>query len=116
MKNPIDAGTLIVIDTQGSGATGTCSLNIIAAGPLSKQPGSTAYRIVLIAYEDGEYSVHHQMFNDVTNLKRSSLAHGSYFKAGPEGLTKATVKFAEKVTAHAEYLASLFREETVAVA
>jgi hypothetical protein len=116
MTNPINEGTLIVIDTQHGPGLGSSRLNIIAAGPLSKQPGSTPYRIVLIAYDNGEYSVHHQMFreDDLGKLKAgepvsSSLAHGSYFRSGGEELARATKKFADKVSAHADYLPSLFR-------
>ena len=124
MSNPIAEGTLIVIGTQHGPGLGSTRLNIVAAGPLSKQPGSTPYRIVLVAYADGSYSVHHQTFreDDMDKLQRgefhtisSSLAHGSYFREGPEELVKATVKFADKVTAHAPYLASLFRVKGQAI-
>lgn len=88
---------------------------ILAAGPLSKQPHSKPYRIVLIGYVDGKFSVHHQIYNseDATTLDDlkvggSSLSYGHYFSATQ--LVEATKKFAEVVAHHAEYLESLYRK------
>ena len=96
---------------------------LLACGPLSIQPGSTPYRVVLIAKKDGAYSVHNQFFahyahdavhavHDLTleeMEKHSHIANGNYFQSGPEGLVKATQKFAERVSEHAQFLASIFR-------
>lgn len=111
----IKANKLAVIHTQGSRNVGTSHLNIVAAGPLTKQPGTNPYRFVIVAYENGEFSVHTEYFSDITNLKKSSLSNGHYFKAGPEGFVKAVEKFSEKVAQHAEYMASVYRAETVEV-
>lgn len=80
---------------------------IIAAGPLSKQPSTVPYRIVLLEYGNGSLSVHHQMFNSVDNLAKGSFAHGHYFQK--DQIADATKKFAEKVTEHSGYLNSTLR-------
>jgi len=121
MKNPIETGELIPITTHGS-------CYVVAAGPLTKQPNSMPYRIVLLQWPDGKYSVHDQIYSDLGNLvdpdvtllaelgatpnkpPRASLAHGHYFKAGAEGLTDATLKFAHKIQSHAPMVETIYRE------
>jgi len=123
-KNPVETGELIPITTHGS-------LNVIAAGPLTKQPGTMPYRIVILQDSDGKYSVHNQVYSDLGNLVDpdvrllaelgatsdkppcASLCHGHYFGAGAEGLTKATIKFCEKVRDHAPMVESIYREAVV---
>lgn len=84
---------------------------VIAAGPLSKQPMTKAYRIVLLEQDDGKFVVCSQCFDfdefgDVTQYSRGD---GDYFKQSD--LVRATDRFAQRVKIHAGYLQSLYREE-----
>lgn len=96
--NPLETGKLVPIsDCDNDG-------KVIAAGPLSHQPGTMPYRIVLVAYKDGKYSVHTELFNK----DRSELCSGQYFKSGPTGLTDATMRFAYKIQNHAPMVETIF--------
>ncbi len=87
---------------------------IIAAGPLTHQPASTPYRMVLVQKRDGSFVVYTEFFTalpeDVPQLlpvPSSSFANGHYFKA--DQLVEATQKFAERLAAKAPEFASLYR-------
>ena len=109
MKNPVEDGTLVEIEL---GSDGT---QVLAAGPLSRQPGTMPYRIVLLGRANGSYSVHSQMFETLEPVPSGDhFMSGDYFAPGANGLVGATKRFGERVAANAEYLASLWREETVA--
>lgn len=91
--------------------------NVLAMGPLSKQPGSTPYRIVLIERDD-KLIVYAQGFkeneNGTLDFGKTSFSQGDYY--GPDELVKATQRFAERTAKHAEYLQSLYRvDEPVTV-
>lgn len=97
------------------GTAHTEGQQIIAAGPLSKQPHSTPYRIVLVKRNIGGFTVHKEFFEDLPEGDgpyKSSLAEGKYFTSGgteAELLAKATQAFGEMVASHSEYLLSLAR-------
>lgn len=95
MFNPVDAGTLIPIEND-----------IIAAGPLTKQPHSVPFRVVLRVQPNGGYVVHNQYFPEVG---KPSFCDGSYFQTGPENFVDATKKFADRVTRYAPTLATAYR-------
>ena len=93
---------------------------ILAAGPLSKQPATTAYRVVLRS-RIGErtekslkndfgagFVVHTQYFPKYPSLEGSFFEGGDYFDE--KHLVEATRCFAERVTGHAVHLASLYRD------
>jgi hypothetical protein len=99
--------------------TATEERGLIAAGPLSRQPQSTPYRVVLA--RDGQgFTVHCESFQasdlasavgvsfrSTRTVYKSWLSNGYYFKAGE--LVEATKKFAERVAQQAEFLTSLER-------
>jgi len=97
-----------------TGTASNGSRTIIAAGPLTKQPGTIPYRHVIVRYENGSYSVHSEGFDSLDGTK-SHLSNGHYFEAGPEGFVKAQEKFAERIVNHAKMHATIYRE-TAAVA
>ncbi len=96
---------------------------LIAAGPLSKQPCTMPYRVVLIQYNDKQYSVHNEYFKDPEIIRRmnegilakehvwgeSHLENGNYFDS--DSLVDAVSKFAERVARNAQYHQSLYRDE-----
>ena len=90
--------------------------HIIACGPLSKQPQTMPYRIVLLGYPNGSFSVHSQIFKNEKAenyteflVSGSSLESGFYFDK--DEIVKATLKFAETVSLHAGSLGCLYRGE-----
>jgi hypothetical protein len=100
---------------------GTATRNkLIAAGPLTKQPETLPYRIVLIA-NGPKFTVHTEYFDDSQIIEKtanaqpgdpilaeSSLSGGNYFNA--DELVKATIAFAERLAKNAEYIQSIYRE------
>ena len=106
---------------------------LIAAGPLSKQPGTVPFRIVLLAQirriEKQNvvvgYVTHIEQFQDadvIDQLTRSVpcsgqyhsyLASGEYF-SGETAIASASTSFALRVARNAESLGSLFREALAA--
>lgn len=89
---------------------------IMAAGPLTRQPGTLPYRVVMVNWGH-KLSVHTQYFSsDVAhdgdlavyceNL-RNYLENGDYF--GAEELVKCIERFAERCKKHAEFAQSIFR-------
>jgi hypothetical protein len=105
----------------GDGPSGT---KVLAASPLVKQPGTIAYRVVLLEYPDEDkYSVHRQGWTnglpkDPSNPKGSHLGSGDYFhwhagmeaKSQGEALEKALTRFAERVALEAGYMQSVYRD------
>lgn len=85
--------------------------NVIAAGPLAKQPGTMPFRVVLVQYDDGKFSVHREMFGTLPandQFAKSDLCSGHYF--GAHELVEATKLFAEKVSDNANDLCTLYRD------
>ena len=88
---------------------------VIAAGPLTLQPSSRAYRIVMANFL-GQFVVFSEIFRvegTVENLAeacskaQSDFDQGSYFPATE--LAEATVEFAKRVARHAEFIKSVYR-------
>ena len=79
---------------------------LLAAGPLTKQPNTVAYRVVL-RYKNSEYVVHHQYFPDWPNHLTCS-----YFESGlySDDLEEAMGLFAERICDHATYTDCLLRK------
>ncbi len=91
-------------------------VRVMAAGPLTKQPGTSAYRIVLACTGD-QFVVWTEYFPHLTGSKDLSLdavdvssyvESGDYFKLNE--LAAATERFAERVKAHAGYIESVYRD------
>jgi hypothetical protein len=84
---------------------------VMAAGPLTKQRSTTPYRVVLITYTNGLYSVHKEVFDKIPleGEKISSyLAEGRYFNEGQ--LAEAVRYFGEKVRDESVYMNALEKE------
>jgi len=94
---------------------------LIAAGPLSKQPMTLPYRVVLLEKQDGSFVVHNETFinTQIIDLLQvtqrcegefsSSLSSGDYFDKSEA--TAATRRFAERVAQNAGYLKSIYAEQ-----
>jgi hypothetical protein len=91
---------------------------VIAAGPLSKQPGTVANRVVLVKVESAaqiaghrynRFVVYNEFFPNYPDVSASHYDSGRYFR--DEDLVDATKAFAERVAVQANYLASLYRDE-----
>lgn len=81
---------------------------LIAAGPLSKQPMTLPFRVVLVT--DGEKLI---VWNEVLpnwpdDTTNGHFLTGSYFSI--EELDKATERFAQRVADKASTLRSIYRE------
>jgi hypothetical protein len=81
------------------------NFRVIAAGPLTHQPHSLPYRIVMVDYGH-ELSVHTEIFDldgpqvDLAKACETAVSHfhdGNYFKT--EDFVKAAQRFAERLTA-----------------
>lgn len=83
-------------------------LRYIAKGPITKQPGTIAYRIILVSNERG-FVVYTEQFNHYPLLNVSGLCMGHYFKSGQ--FAEAVKCFGEKVADSAKYMDSLYREK-----
>lgn len=86
---------------------------IIAAGPLSKQPMTRAYRIILVMLSEKDmarYVVWVQVFPDYPDLSCPFVEDGDYYM-GDEDIVEATETFADRVKNHADYLGSLLKED-----
>lgn len=104
----------------GSEIRGTASKDcLIAAGPLTKQPGTMPYRVVLVVKGD-EFIVYDEIF-DTEGLPSPSYSHdvlddipesrfenGSYFYG--DQFAEAVVRFATRLADHSGSLRSLYRE------
>lgn len=94
---------------------------IIAAGPITKQPGTAVFRTVLRVIstlrETPEFVVHHQIWDDQHTLPDGSLSihpdgpcrfeEGQYFYA--EQLPDAMAAFAKRIASDAENVKSIYR-------
>jgi hypothetical protein len=100
---------------------------IIAAGPITKQPMTRPYRVVIVNWGE-KFSVHNQLFADtaLTNeaVENNDLAQnceqvttwlesGDYYK--PEEFPKAVVRFSERLATNADHIRSIFRPALEAV-
>lgn len=88
---------------------------IIAAGPLTKQPGTMPFRVVMRVRED-EYMplvVCIQQFDQrpdgTLDLEKAHYHSSNYLRR--EDLVRANWLFAERVAYYANTMASLYREE-----
>lgn len=108
-----------------------CSLAIIAAGPLFKQPGTVAFRTVLHRYtrgkNTGEFVVYREYFPRVrleVLVPMQPISHleaGSYFLFSRDGrgtneaeaFAEALQEFARRVGTDAEFAKSLNRPEVL---
>ncbi len=82
---------------------------ILAAGPLTRQPGTRAYRYVIVE-RMGEYVVYNQGFgehdNGSTDWGSHHFSSGSYCRT----LVEATQRFAERLSRDVVHYDSLFRD------
>jgi hypothetical protein len=105
---PINSGTLVALGSPPKNFPNTFPV-VVASGPLTLQPHTMPFRIVLLAYADGTYSVHSEIFSNLQN-NESSYSHGDYFGETAEEFIAATRKFAQRMVNHADSFTSLFRE------
>lgn len=86
--------------------------NLIAAGPLVKQPSTKPYRIVLADLGD-EFVVHTEILNDDNPDLTEPISCGSFFDQGDyftlDKLGEAYLRFGERVVLHARYADSAYR-------
>lgn len=82
---------------------------LIAAGPLTKQPATMAYRIVLVSRCSGDYVVWKQYFSNYPDIRKSHYESGSYFK--PDEFSVAAAEFGRRVTDDARFYDSLYRDD-----
>ena len=92
---------------------------VIACGPLTHQPMTQPYRVVLVALED-QFVVWDQFFDLETDVPTvdtledydtGDYANGDYFRA--DQLDQATARFAERLATCAEYVKSIYRMVSV---
>ena len=83
-------------------------LRYIAKGPITKQPGTIAYRIVLFSGDQG-FVVYVQQFYDYPDLNSNVLYDGTYFNK--EQFSNAVKFFGEKIANSAKCMDSLYREK-----
>lgn len=110
-----DLKNVVALDLVPS--RGEPNVKIIAAGPITKQPSTQPYRIVLAATET-EFVVWTEYFhgfggNSLSEALQhenvhSSFDHGNYYK--PDELAEAMRKFAQRVNNNADYAESVYRE------
>ena len=94
---------------------------VIAAGPITKQPGTAVFRTILRligTVEEPELAVHYQIWDDQHTLPDGSLSihpeggchfeEGRYFRG--DQLAEATAAFAKRVACDAECVKSIYRE------
>ncbi len=106
LKNKVVWGLLLTDDS------------VFAAGPLTKQPGTVAYRIVLRKINGARpFVVHMERFPEFTvehpDFKNPTYDGGQYFEVGE--LDKAIKAFGERVAANADYVRSLYRDENAGI-
>lgn len=115
-----------VLHLPSSGtASVTQSVRMLAAGPLTKQPMTMPYRIVLLEhrkpgtspfYNDSSFSVHSEIFKSETLIEdeqngrvtdwESYLHQGDYFKPGQ--FAEAVKRFGERVANDSIHVASCY--------
>lgn len=87
--------------------TSACYENckIIAAGPLTKQPGTIKYRWVLLEWDNRPgFSLHRE-----SHYEKISFSSGTYFEK--DQLAEAVKQFGEKMVCESEYMDSVYRDE-----
>ncbi len=89
--------------------------DIIAGGPLTRQPMTKPYRIVLRDLGEEGFVVHYQYFKTNPKLVPPHLVHdsfgdGDYFKANE--IEQAALRFGRRVMLDAKHYASIYREAT----
>lgn len=97
-------------------ATDLPQANIVAAGPLTKQRLAMWSRVVLLFWPNkngfgGEFSVHTQCFENISNDLISSLSefsNGDYFRESE--FAKASERFSRRVHEGSKFLNSLYVE------
>lgn len=106
---PINEGTLVALGNNIPANFPNTFPVVVASGPLTMQPNTLPFRIVLLAYADGTYSVHDEILSAMRN-NESSYSHGDYFGNTADDLIAATKKFAQRVTGNTNSFRSLFRK------
>ncbi len=105
---------LVKTDMEGSHG------KIIAAGPITLQPNSRAFRVVMMTWSTGSFSVHKEFFEvegKVPDLAvacqsaKSFIDDGEYFQSTQIGT--AMLCFAEKVQEGFECVLSVYRDVEV---
>jgi len=88
--------------------------DVIAAGPITHQPHSRAYRVVLVN-KGNRFVVWNQYFDLGTTVDHLSdcdngfFGDGSYFR--PNQLAEATECFGRRIADTAHHIKSIYREE-----
>ena len=90
---------------------------VMAAGPLTKQPMSRPYRVVMVNWGN-QFSVHNQLFSDsaisgpIVDLAETTeneltcyLESGDYFKT--ENLVACIERFSERCKQNAQFVQSI---------
>ena len=107
-----DVNGLLVGNYLGTATTTDSDDILVAAGPLSKQPCSLPFRVVLVKTKT-QFIVYNETFRQEVlsefRTNQSDFCSGDYFK--DTELVAATKKFAERVVRKSETLQSLYREE-----
>lgn len=92
---------------------------VFAAGPITLQPASRPYRIVMCKWGDDKISVHTEYFEGIKEEQvkdlafdcseaKSFLEGGHYFK--PQEIAIAQRIFADKLEHHCRFVESVLRE------
>lgn len=89
---------------------------LLAAGPMTKQPSTIAYRIVMVAewsncHKMGRIVVWNQGFNDWPDLENTHFYSGDYYRL--DQLAEATARFAKRIADSAESIKSIYEEPTM---
>jgi hypothetical protein len=105
--------TVTMNDLEASGfslraldGTGGGQYAVIAAGPITKQPKTTAFRVVMVDWRD-RLGVHTQYFPAFPSDDGSHLEGGRYY--GPSQATDAVADFGERLAASAQGISSCLR-------
>ena len=82
--------------------------SVFAAGPLTQQPGTVGFRVILQKVADG-FNVHKQIFPDYPDLRSAFSVEGHYFNN--DELHLAVDCFARQVLRGAAAMESCYRPE-----
>lgn len=94
-------GRLAVIDTDN---------NVIAVGPLTKQPATVANRVVLrYILANLVFAVHTECFPHYPDLGNSYYIQGDYFQQ--HQLADAVKRFGDKISDSHVYMGSVYRQD-----
>jgi hypothetical protein len=107
-----DLQSIVLLNALTSFGTLGKKFNLLAAGPLVKQPSTKPYRIVLVDFED-EFTVHTEILRDDNPDLSKPVDCESFFEQGdyfsPNQLGEAYLRFAERVAHHAQFTNSAYR-------